>query len=165
MTSLYVLANDYAAIAAKISDSDYDEQTIRDTLEGASGEFEEKAISVACFYQNLVASSEAIKEAEKRMKDRRDAIDKKAESIKRYLFDSMKKTKREKIESPYFNIAIRKNPASVCIDDESKIPKAYMVTPPPPPAAPDKKAIKAAIDSGLTVEGCRLVHGERLEIK
>ena len=53
---------------------------------------------------------------------------------------------------------------AVMIEDEKAIPPQYMRTPEPKPPvpAPDKKAIKAAIEGGVTVPGAALVKGYRL---
>jgi hypothetical protein len=164
-TSLYVLAGEYQALANKLMDSDFDEQTIADTLEGAAGELEVKATNVAMFVRNLEASAEQIKLAEKAMAERRKSIENKAESIKRYLKDNMQRTGITKIECPYFALSIKKNPPSVIIDDPAAIPTKFMVTPPAPPPAPDKAAIKSALQAGEVVEGAHIEQGERLEIK
>lgn len=164
-TSLYVIASEYQALANKLMDSDFDEQTIADTLEGAAGELEVKATNVAMFVRNLEASAEQIKLAEKQMADRRKAIEAKAESIKRYLKDNMQRTGITKIECPYFAIGIKKNPPSVVIDDATAIPGEFMVTPPPPPPQPNKALIKKAIQDGIEVAGAHLSQSERLEIK
>jgi hypothetical protein len=164
-TSLYVLASEYHASASKLLESDFDEQTIADTLEGLSGELEFKATNVAMLVRNLEASAEQIKIAEKSMADRRKAIESKAESIKRYLKDNMQRSGITKIESPYFALTIKKNPPSVIIDDATAIPAKFMVTPPAPPPSPDKTAIKAALQAGELVDGAHIEQGERLEIK
>lgn len=164
-TSLYVLASEYQAMASKLMESDFDEQTIADTLEGAAGELEVKATNVAMFVRNLEASAEQIKLAEKAMAERRKSIESKADSIKRYLKDNMQRTGITKIECPYFALSIKKNPPSVIIDDLEAIPAKFMVTPPAPPPAPDKAAIKSALQAGEVVEGAHIEQGERLEIK
>ena len=164
-TSLYVLASEYQAAASRLLESDFDEQTIADTLEALSGDLEVKATNVAMLIRNLESTAVQIKDAEKQMADRRKAIESKAESIKRYLFDNMKRTGISKIESPYFALTIKKNPPSVVIDDANAIPADYMVTPPPPPPAPDKALIKKAIADGCEVPGAHIEQGERLEIK
>jgi hypothetical protein len=163
--SLYVIANEYQAMVERLMNSDLDEQTIADTIEGASGELELKVTNVAMFIRNLEASAEQIKLAEKAMADRRKALENKADSVKRYLFDNMKRTGITKIDSPYFALTIKKNPPSVIIDDVALIPNEYKVFLPPPPPTPDKAAIKAALQEGKTVEGAHIEQGERLEIK
>lgn len=163
--SLYVIANEYHAMVERLMDSELDEQTIKDTLEGASGELEVKATNVAMFIRNLESSAEQIKLAEKAMAERRKALENKADSVKRYLFDNMKRVGVTKIESPYFALTIKKNPPSVIIDDESLIDDGFKRMPEPLPLIVDKALIKQAIENGLTVEGAHIEQKERLEIK
>jgi hypothetical protein len=40
-----------------------------------------------------------------------------------------------------------------------------MTAPPPPAPVPDKRLIGTALKAGVEVGGCRLVAGERLEIR
>ena len=69
-----------------------------------------------------------------------------------------------KIESPWFVVSIKNNPASVKIDDEWLIPCDYMREI-PARFEPDKKMIKSAMDEGYQVPGCYIERGTRLEIK
>jgi hypothetical protein len=165
MTSLYVLSNEYQAIQAKLIESDFDEQTIADTLEGASGDLEAKSINVAMFVRNLESTAEAIKQAEKEMADRRKAIEKKAESIRLYLKDNMQRCGISKIWSPYFALTLKKNPPAVMIYAPDLIPAEFLVTPEPALPYPDKKAIADRLKSGEVVNGAHLVQAERLDIK
>lgn len=164
-TSLYILAGEYLALANKLNDSELDEQTIFDTLEGASGELEVKAKNVAMFIRNLETSAEQIKSAEKQMADRRKAIENKAEHIKQYLFDNMKRCGLSKIECEYFALNIKKNPPKLVIDDAGAIPGELYIYPPAPDPYPDNAAIKAKLLAGEVIEGAHIEQGERLEIK
>jgi hypothetical protein len=165
MTSLYVLANEFKALEAKLLDSDYDEQTVADTLEGFAGDLEVKAVNVAMFSRNLDALANQIREAEKEMAERRRAVEKKAENIRRYLLQNMERTGINKITCPYFEISLKKNPPSLVIDDENKLPLEFMRIPPLPDPVPDKKAILDAIKSGKEVAGAHIVQNNRVDIK
>jgi chromosome segregation ATPase len=165
MTSLYQLTNEFQLLETKLNESDYDEQTIADTLEGASGDIETKATNVAMFIRNLESSAEAIKQAEKEMSDRRKAIEKKAESIRQYLKDNMQRCGITKIDSPYFALTLKKNPPSVIIDDAGAIAGELYVYPEAPAPYPDKKAIAELLKAGKVVNGAHLEQAERLEIK
>lgn len=164
-TSLYVLADEYRAAAESLANMELDEQTIADTLEGLAGALEVKATNVAMFARNLEAAAESIKGAEKQMADRRKAIEARAAKIRAYLRANMEKAGITKIESPYFNLAIRDNPPNVVIDAEDMIPPGFMRQPEPPPPAPDKKAIAEALKAGIDVPGAHLERGTRLEIR
>jgi hypothetical protein len=164
-TSLYALASEYEVIAEKLMESDLDEQTIKDTLESVSGDLETKAVNVAMFIRNLESGAEQIKLAKKAMDEREKKLQSKADSIKQYLFDNMKRVGITKIDSPYFSLSIKKNPPKLIIDNADNIPEQYMITPPPPPKQIDNAAIKEALKNGADVDGAHLEQGERLEIK
>ena len=164
-TSLYVLSDEYKAAAAQLADLDLPPEVVADTLEGLAGALEVKATNVAMFARNLEASAEAIREAERAMALRRKAIESRAEHIRQYLKANMERAGISKIESPYFTLAIKQNPAAVVIDAESQIPVDFMRQPEMPPAVPDKKAIAEALKAGQTVSGAHLERGTRLDIR
>jgi hypothetical protein len=163
--TLYQVAAEYRQMAEQLADLDLDEQTVADTLEAEGGELMTKGTNIGFVIRNLEATALQIKDAEKAMANRRKAIENRAERIKQYLFDGMTLAQIEVINSPYFNLTIRKNPPAVQIVEESMIPAAFMRQPEPPPAAPDKKAIADALKDGIDVPGAILVQSQRLEIK
>lgn len=163
--SLYVLANEYQTAAQKLADLDVPAEVVADTLEGMAGTVEEKSVNVAMFIRNLESSADQMKAVEAEMAKRRKAVENRAASVRRYLFDNMLRCGITKIESPYFNLAIRDNPEAVVIDNAGDLPAEYMVQPETPPPSPDKKAIKDAIKSGVVVPGAHIERGQRLEIK
>lgn len=165
MTALYELAHDYRAAAETLSDLDLDEQTLTDTLEGLSGDLEVKAQNVIMFTRNLESTAAAIKDAEAQMAARRKALENRAAGLRRYVLESMQVAGVQKIECPWFKLAVRENPAAVEIYEPGLIPAEYMTQPAPPPPAPNKTAIKTAITAGTEVPGAKLTKGVRLEIK
>ena len=164
MTSLFNLAAEYKAVSDKLHDSDLDETTIADTLEGMAGELEVKATNVGFVIRNLDSMAEQIKQAEESMAKRRKALENRSNWLKSYLLQNMLATGKTKIESPYFVISVRNNPESVVIDAESQIPDDYMREI-PATFEPNKQAIKQAIQDGFTVPGVHLARTQSLQIK
>ena len=164
MTSLFNLAAEYKAVSDKLHDSDLDETTIADTLEGMAGELEVKATNVGFVIRNLDSMAEQIKQAEESMAKRRKAMENRSKWLKSYLLQNMLATGKTKIESPYFVISVRNNPESVVIDAESQIPDDYMREI-PATYEPNKQAIKQAIQDGFTVPGAHLARTQSLQIK
>lgn len=142
-----------------------DPQVIADTLESLDGDLNEKAVTIAQFTRNLDATADAVREAGKAMLARADRLARRAESIRNYMLYQLEFAQVSKIESPWFVIAVRKNPPTVVIDDEKALPAQFMVQPEPPAPRPDKAAIKDAIKAGEDVPGAHLVQSSRLEIK
>lgn len=163
--SLYQLAAEFKSLEQKLLDGDYDEQTIHDTLEAESGALEVKAVNVAMFVRNLEASAEQIKLAEKAMAERRKVLENKAESIKKYLLDNMKSCGISKIESPYFNLTVKKNPPKLVIDDAGMIPGELYIYPEPPSPYPDNALIKAKLLAGENINGAHIEQADRIDIK
>ena len=163
--SLYEIASKYKALEQRLLDAAHDAQTIADTLEAEAGDLEAKSINVAMFVRNLEASAEQIKQAEKAMAERRKALESKAEYIRQYLFDNMKRCGISKIESPYFNLVIKKNPPKLIVDNADLIPKQYFIQPETPPPHLDNATIKSKLLAGEVIEGAHIEQGERLDIK
>ncbi len=165
LPTLYEIAADYRRITDLMMDSDADEQTIVDTLEGERWPLEVKATNYAMVIRNIGATAEAIKAAEIQMAARRKTLERRAEWLKSQLKGAMEFTGVTKIESPEFVIRVQNNPESVEIDEPALLPSEYWRQPEPPPPEPDKTAIKEALKAGEDIPGARLVRGTHLRIK
>lgn len=152
-------------IADQLMDSDADEQTIADTLEGERWPLEVKAQNVAFVIRNIQSTAEAIKAAEDKMAERRKTLERRIDWLKGYLKSGMELAGINKVESPYFTIAVQNSPEAVEIDEPGLLPAEYWKQPEPPPPSIDKVAIKAAIKAGADVPGARLTQGTHLRIK
>ncbi len=165
MTALYQLVADYKEAAERLSESGLDEQTITDTLEGLSGDIEQKAINLAKLIRNIEAETSAIRSAVDDMVKRANAEEAKAKRLRDYIKDGLQQAKIRKVACPFFVVSIKATPAAVVIEDEKLIPGNLMSWPPAPAPKPDKRAIAEAIKAGKEVAGARLEGGTRLEIK
>jgi len=163
--ALYVLASEYQDAAAKLADLDLPAEVVADTLEGLAGELEVKAQNVALFVRGLDVTIAAMKDAEAKMKARREAVEKRQEQITAYLKDNMERCGISKIEGPQLRLAIRLNPPALVVDDPAQVPEAYWMQPPLPPKAIANATLKGALMSGETVPGAHIAQGTRLEIK
>lgn len=163
--ALYQIADEYLQAVVHLESLDIDDQTFADTLEGLSGDLENKTRAVAMYRQNLLAAADAIKQAEIKMAERRKALENKAERISQYILSNMLRTGISKIDSPYFAISIRNNPESVVVDAEMLIPLEYFAYPEIPAPTIDKRKIKEAIANGITVAGVHLERKQSLQIK
>lgn len=163
--TLYEISNNYVQALDFLTDPelDFPIEAINDTLEGLSGELEEKAVNVAMFLRNMETTAEAIKAAEEAMYKRRKALENRAAWLKGYLKTSMEACGISKIECPFFKLAVQKNAGVVNIIDEDAVPGQYkeaVIT-----WKIGKTAIKAAIKAGETVPGAEFVSGTHLVIK
>ncbi len=163
--ALYELSQNYMQALDFLTDPEADLpiEAINDTLEGLSGELEDKVINVTKFLRNMEATAEAIKAAEDAMAKRRKALENRAKWLKSYLKCNMEHTGISKIECPFFKLSIQKNPDSVNITDEAAIPEQFkeqVIS-----WKIDKTAIKETIKNGQVIPGAELVNGTRLVIK
>lgn len=168
MTALYVLTNQYLELAQQLADGDFDATTIADSIEasGITDEIAVKAQGLEYVARGAEAHNLAIDAEIARLKALKEQRCKVAAGLRSYLLDNMQRAEIERIDCPMFSITIRKNPPSVDIYDPLSLPAQYMVTPEPKPpvAAPDKAAIKKAIQAGAEIPGAKLLQGVRLNI-
>ena len=161
--ALYEMTAEFKAVAQKLEELELDDQTIADTLEGYSADFENKVIAISSFIRNLESTAEAIKQAEADMYARRKTLDSKVEHLKSYVLTNMKAIGMDKVECPLFKVSIRNNAPSVVIEEGLVLPAKFSVT--KTVVSPDKKALKEAIEAGEVVEGVSLVRSNTLSIK
>ncbi len=121
MPALYEIRREYLQALDALTDPDQDipMEAVADTLEGIEGQLQEKATNVAMFMRNLESAAEAIKAAEQQMARRRRAIENRAQSLRDYIKHNMEASGINRIESPWFVLAVQRNPASVDIADEA----------------------------------------------
>lgn len=165
MTSLYQLTGQRLALQAKLEALDLDQQTIDDTLESESGELEAKIADYGFVIRNMDAMVEATETEARRIAELAKSRRLRVEAVKAWLLQNMQACGISKIECPAFSLALRNNPASVVVDDETALPAEFMVQPPAPAPRPDKKAIAAVLKAGAVVLGAHLEQSQRLEIK
>ena len=162
-TPLYRLADDYLAIALILADQDLSDEVISDTLEGASGDLEDKAWNTAALILQFEGEAALIKEAEQRMSARRKTLERRVMWMREYVLVQLLRTGIMEIDSPEFVIRIRDNPPKVVFDDEDAISSAFkhqetIVT-------IRKDEIRKSLLEGKAVNGAHLVREKRLTIK
>lgn len=183
--TLYEISSEYMQALDALTDPEADIplQAVLDTLEGIEGQLQEKAVNVAKFMRNLDVTVKAIKEAENQMAKRRKAIEKRVSGIQDYLKNNMEAAGITKIESPWFQLSIQKNPPAVEVENESLLPTGYVSVELTLPweiyeqvcdrigqhdikvVKVDKVEIKNALKGGAVVPGAKLIQGTRLVIR
>jgi hypothetical protein len=165
MASLYYVAAEYRAQLAQLADLDLPPEVVADTIEGLSGDIENKLRAVIAYAleQDVLAvgTEEAAKRTAALAKARRARVD----ALFDYALTHMRECGISAVSTDEFDAKVAKKPAAVDITDAALIPPAFMRTPEPPPAAPDKRAIGDALKAGALVPGCALVQGYRLALK
>jgi hypothetical protein len=122
--SLYHMTENYRAALVDLSDPELPEEVVADTLEALEGELIQKGQAVAAFALNLAAEVEAIKTVEKRIVERRRALENRVERVREYLRANMERAGITEIKAldGSFTAKLAKGRPSVVVDDESLIP-------------------------------------------
>lgn len=157
MATMYELTTEFKELLAMAGDPDIEPEAITDTLEAITGEIELKAENTAVIINELTAEAAKIKAEETRLTERRKALEAHATRLKDGLYNAMKTVGREKFKTTLFSFNIQKNPVKLIIDDESKVPKKYLIEQAP---KIDNTALKEYLKSGKT---CRYAHLEQTE--
>jgi phosphoribosylformylglycinamidine (FGAM) synthase PurS component len=162
---LYEIADQYLEALDKLQESEeLDAQTIADTLEGLSGEVEEKMKAVAAVVLNLEAYEASAKRAAKNMTEKSKRAEAKASTLKRYLKETMDKLVITVVVGDQFDLKIKKNPPSLRVFDETTIPKDYFYMPEVEREL-DNEALKADLLAGKEIAGAEILRPTRLEIR
>lgn len=161
MIKLYEIAENFRNLQELLEDETIPAEVIEAALNEVQGTFEEKAENIVSFIKSLEGEVAAYREEEKRLAANRRTIENKVESMKNYLFSNMQVMGCKNIKTPLFKISVKKNPASVMIDNLEAIPEDYLVF----KMEADKKKLAEVLKAGETVEGCHLEQKESLSIK
>lgn len=161
MANIYDLTGNYLQVQELIEQGELDPQMLQDTLEGIQGEIEEKADGYAKIIKNLTKDVDGLKAEEKRLADRRKAIENHIKGLKLNLESSMVAIDKKKFKTDMFSFGIQKNPAKLVIDDGVEVPKEFIKV----VESTDTTALKKAVKEGLELEGVSLVQTESLRIR
>ena len=169
--ALYAIADEYRVSLYDIQntledielDNEEKQSLIVDSLSTIKDTFEVKALNVAGFIANLKLEAIAVKTAEQRMTQRKRSLERQVEWLTDYLFVQLQKMDLKKLSNDQLTLAIKKNPAKVCITNEDIIPAEYKQV------VETTKVIKASIASsiknGQDIAGVHLESSYRLDIK
>ncbi len=118
-----------------------------------------KIENIGCWIKNLEADAEALKKESDNLTERANAAKKNAEKLKELLAYALH---GEKFNSLRCAVTWRKS-ESVEIEDESLIPKDYMIA--KTEYKPNKKLIKAMLKAGTEIPSCKVVQKLNAQIK
>jgi hypothetical protein len=164
--NLYTLTAQQQQMQATLEASGFDEQTITDSLEAEGDDLKEKRLGYVAVIKQKRAMYAARNYAAAAILELAENELIAADRLEAALFKSMQATGDADLVGLEFEAHIKGKPAAVVINDLSKIPSHYMRTPEPTPPkpAPDKAAIKDALQKGEVVEGCELGASKKLVI-
>ncbi len=164
--SLYQLTHEYRDLLHTLSDMDIDVQTVLDTIEstGLQESIAQRTQSRVFVMRSMRAHAEMIDAEIKRLSKLKKHYEQRADALEASTLALLQSADIHTIEGDLMMVKIRSNPPSVEVFDPDQVPTEYLRAPEPPPPAPDKTAIKAALQCGTDIPGARLVRTQRLSI-
>lgn len=131
-----------------------DDQTLLDTLEGAT-DLKDGLIAVMAQADYDEALAKGLSNRMAEMKARKDRLMTRAEGRRALVLWAMQEAGISKIEAPEQTFSQAKTPGSVVITDEAALPPCYVRT----KTEPDKRAIGEALKKGDEVPGAIMSNG------
>ncbi|UGC97754.1 resistance protein [Pantoea phage PdC23] len=154
MTTLYTIANEFAAL----SNSDMDPEMIADTLEGIEWDLEVKVEQCLAVCKNELALAEALKEEARKLTERAKAAENRVSSIKEYVAKSLETAGKKSLKAGIHQVTVRAPSKSVEIMDSGALPSEFVEYETVIKA--DKLAIKKQIEAGIEVPGAQIKTGK-----
>lgn len=149
---LYELTSNYRELQMMIEDG-VDPSALADTLQAIEESIQDKVQNTALVIRNLEADVDAIKAEEKRLAERRKAIENNCKGLKDYLYQQMVATDLKRIKGTIVTVGIQKNPASLDIAEDAVVPPEYMI---PQPPKVDKKLLLKMECNGMELHYVRV---------
>ena len=131
---------------------DLDDQTLTDTLEGATN-FREAIGALIRSALEDECLADALRDRMTDMRTRLSRHEARAASKRQVAVENMQAADIRKLTEPDFTASTRVGPPSVVIDNEHELPIDYLL---PQPPKPDKRAILEALTRGAMVPGAAL---------
>lgn len=140
---------------------DLEEEELLSVLSNLHDELEVKAENIAKVLRNIQADISGYKEEEKRLYERRKAMENKEKFLKLYLQDAFLSMDVRKLKAGVFSFNIQKNPPSVYIENEELIPEEFFYT----ERKLDRRSLLEALKGGEEVQGAFMRQTEGLRIR
>lgn len=160
--NLYELTTNFREVLEMAQDPSIDPQAIADTLEAIEGEIEYKADGYAKVIKELDADVNKLTAEIDRLTERKQVLQNNIKNMKQSLTVAMQTTGKTKFKTDLFSFNVQKNPPSLVIDNEEKIPKEFYV---PQEPKLDKSLIKDLLKNGKTLDYAHLEQSEGVRIR
>ena len=157
MANLYELSNQFAMIQQLIEDG---AEGFEQALADIQGEISEKLDGYAMVIKNIESDIAGLKAEEKRLAERRKAMENNVVQMKERMADTLKTVDGQRLKTEKFTFAFRKS-TKVVVDNIDMIPedfvrKLYDV---------NKTDLKKYMERGAIVNGARLLENQSLSIR
>ena len=165
MATLYDITGRMLDLLSIADDEDIEPEVFQDTLESIEGEYDDKIECYCKAIKNLEADAKAFEEEEKRLKAKKEKLNKNIERMKKTIFDSMKLMEKTSAGGKVLKASIQKNggklPLLLDVDPDA-VPFEFQKV----KTEPNNDAIREALDAGVQLTFAHYgERGESLRIK
>lgn len=122
---LYELSNQYRSLAQALEDGEIDRETAVDTLDGLSGELQDKVQACASMILSLELQAEAARAEKARVARIQKRAEEGAQWLRDYVVFHMEACGMIKVHNATRTISIQQGKPSVEIVEKEKIPEFY----------------------------------------
>ncbi len=155
--SLYEMTRGFEELKGFIEDGTIAAEDAADTIEAMELTIKAKSHNVTAFILNQESEIEQLKQAEKRMANRRKSLENAKERMREYLLANMMDNRIFEIECPEWKVKVAKCPPSVELVEGAEELLADEFVRIKVTKSPDKKAIKKALKEGKEIPGAALI--------
>lgn len=162
--NLYEISQDLIGIEEIIENAEGEElQQAEEIKEIIKKELENKAENIAYYIRNTESNIEQKKAEEKRIKESRQADEKRLANFKNYVIEVFTELGKKKIETSIGRLAVRTSKAIEVSTDINTLPEQYKRV--KTTIEVDKTALRDAIKAGEHIDGVELVEHYKLGVK
>lgn len=158
--SIYDINKAFQSLVDMVADGELTQEDFQQALAELEQSKVEKCGNAICYLNMLKYSVEEMKAEEKRINTMRKALESRAKNLESAFAYVLNNMGDKEVITRYGVMKLRKNPASVVVDDITKIDSKY--TRQKIQIDVDKVAIKKAIQNGEKVDGAHIEQGEKL---
>jgi len=161
--TIYQIEKNYIQLAEELIDNGGElTPELSEALAITEEQLQNKAVAYSFVIKEMDGEVEIIENEIKRLQAMKKARENASERLKSNIKQAMQLFNIEEIKTPLVKINFRKS-KSVSVDDVNALPKEYKTVTVEETA--NKKEIKAVLENGGTIIGCRIVENKNLQIR
>lgn len=164
MANIYEFMSGFMALWELIGDETVEDSVIEDCFTNMTDDFKDKMENCCKYIKCLDSDIEGLKAEEKRIKEKRQAMENSKERLKNLMYKAQRASGEKKLVCGSFTTSIQANPPRVVLDvnDINGIPEEYLTFPEP---EVNKAKIKETLKNGFECEFAHLETSESLRIR
>ena len=142
MATLYELTQEFQELLEIAQDPEVDPQVVADTMDGLSGEIEDKAEGYVIVMKDLEAQIEKVNKEISRLSCWKNSMQNHVDGMKKRLLESMLALGKTKLPTEHFKLSVAKNGGLQPLKITGEVPADYCKL------EPDNNKIRKALADG-----------------